>query len=159
MYLLTLAPLILLSFATGTTLSMPRDLPPFSYRNITLSLLGGPASYTFSFPADGNSHSPSPSNPLAVSQIVSEDFSIFYSCNFYFASDPGDAKTVVLTSNPPGNEVTVGPPRALKGIACQPTAGESGQSCFPDYDADDSSDLRMVRRFKWTGWLPDFAVL
>ncbi|PBP21179.1 hypothetical protein BUE80_DR007961 [Diplocarpon rosae] len=134
MYLIALTPFLFLPFATtSSALSVPRDLPAFSYRNITLSVLGGPASYTFSFPADGNSHSPSPSNPLAVSQIISGNFNIFYSCNFYFSSDPGDGNTVVLTGNAPGNEVTVGPPRALMSIACQPTAREGGQSCFPDY--------------------------
>ncbi|CAL3970525.1 unnamed protein product [Diplocarpon coronariae] len=133
MYLLAHASVLLLPFATCTVLSVPRDAPPFSYRNVTLSLFGGPASYTFSFPADGGSHSPSVPNPLTVSQIVSENFNIFYSCNLYFAAGPGDGKAVVLTSNAPGNEVAVGPPRALAGIACQPTAGGRGQYCLPEY--------------------------
>jgi hypothetical protein len=39
--------------------------PPFAYEQLTFIFAGGPASYTLTFPADGNTHPTSTSPPLS----------------------------------------------------------------------------------------------
>ncbi|KAL2061117.1 hypothetical protein VTL71DRAFT_7390 [Oculimacula yallundae] len=111
-----------------TSTPLGNDQPSFFYKSLALTFHGGPATYSFSFPADGNTYSPN--NNLAVSSITSSDFNIFYNCNFYFENE--GATPVATSPGADGKEVQVGPPRAVTGVNCQPTPGGSN-TCLPTY--------------------------
>ncbi|KAJ5041619.1 uncharacterized protein L3040_005197 [Drepanopeziza brunnea f. sp. 'multigermtubi'] len=125
---LLIALLPLLTAANPLAYPAP-DNPFFTYKPLTLTFHGGPATYDLALRADGNTYSVS--NPLAVSEITvtPADFDIYYNCNFYFKDDGG--KQVAVTRDADGNGVHVGPPRAVTGVSCQPT-GDQG-ICLPVY--------------------------
>jgi hypothetical protein len=52
---LTLLPLFILNLPLLAAPVSDAD-PPFAYEQLTFIFAGGPASYTFTFPADGNTH-------------------------------------------------------------------------------------------------------
>ncbi|MAD85634.1 MAG: hypothetical protein CL912_21950 [Deltaproteobacteria bacterium] len=119
--------LLLLPLLTAST-PLGNDQPSFFYKQLDLTFHGGPASYSLSFPADGNTYSTN--NGLTINRITNSDFNIFYSCNFYFADDGG--KPVATTPSADGKEVQVGTPRAVTGVNCQPTPG-GDNTCLPVY--------------------------
>ncbi|KAH9210534.1 hypothetical protein DL95DRAFT_393439 [Leptodontidium sp. 2 PMI_412] len=104
------------------------DQPSFFYKPLTLTFHGGPASYSLSFPADGNTYNTN--NGLTINRISNTDFNIFYGCNFYFADDGG--KPVTTTPSADGKELQVGTPRVVTGVSCQPTPG-GANTCLPVY--------------------------
>jgi hypothetical protein len=61
---LTLLPFFLLVNLTFLLAAPVTDTdPPFAYEQLTFIFAGGPASYTLTFPADGNMH-PTSTSPL-----------------------------------------------------------------------------------------------
>ncbi|KAH8750939.1 hypothetical protein F5882DRAFT_420710 [Hyaloscypha sp. PMI_1271] len=100
--------------------------PPFAYEQLTFIFAGGPASYTLTFPADGNTHPTN--NDLSVSLIAPGTFPAYYECNFY---TPHDATIVLTGMSSAGSNLAVGPPQPITGVACMAT-GAGGQ-CLPNY--------------------------
>ncbi|PMD30427.1 hypothetical protein L207DRAFT_641682 [Hyaloscypha variabilis F] len=102
------------------------DTTPFSYEQLTFTFAGGPATYTLTFPADGNTYPTN--NDLSVNLIAPGTFPAFYECTFY----TNTASTLVLTgTSAAGSDIAVGPPQPIAGVACMPTGADG--ACLPDY--------------------------
>ncbi|KAK0102803.1 hypothetical protein ONS95_006400 [Cadophora gregata] len=130
MQLSHLSAVLLLPLLTSST-PLGNDQPSFFYKQLSLTFHGGPASYSLTFPADGNTY-PTNSNALTINRITTNsDFNIFYGCNFYFADD-GGKPVATSSSGADGREVLVGTPRVVTGVNCQPTPGGSN-TCLPVY--------------------------
>ncbi|TGO22199.1 hypothetical protein BPAE_0178g00170 [Botrytis paeoniae] len=84
---------------------------PASYFDVDITLIGGPASYSLTVPADGQFHATN--NPLSISLIRSSNFDVFNLCTFYHDS------AVALVNN--GGIVSVGPPTPITGAIATET--------------------------------------
>ncbi|KAE9372595.1 hypothetical protein N431DRAFT_558398 [Stipitochalara longipes BDJ] len=102
------------------------DNSTFAYEQLTFTFAGGPATYTLTFLADGNTYPTN--NDLSINLIAPGTFPAFYECNFY----TNTASTLVLTgTSAAGSDIAVGPPQPVTGVACMPT-GANG-ACLPVY--------------------------
>lgn len=119
---------LLLSVLGGITIASPLpgvpDPPNFFYKPLTLTFHGGPASYSLSLAADGNSYNTN--NGMAVSLISSPDFDAFHFCNFYTTGQKA------IVPSPSNNQLAIGPPQPIVSVDCEPTPGGNG-TCLPAY--------------------------
>ncbi|QSZ34164.1 hypothetical protein DSL72_005752 [Monilinia vaccinii-corymbosi] len=108
---------------------------PTDFFDVDITFIGGPASYSLTIPADGQTHPTN--NALSISLIRSSNFDVYSLCTFYHDNP------AVLVNN--GGIISVGPPTPITGaIAILPPRANSWVRAAMDFVRRISVDPTLV---------------